>query len=98
MPEEKRYDSAAERQRAYRERKRNAGGPGGVTPDAPIVTDEPVTVDPGVTVGPRSIERLLKLDPFAPLSDEEEHVLRVHFGYAASESRTRAERQPVGSR
>jgi hypothetical protein len=43
----------------------------------------------------RPLRVLLKLDPYAELSEPEEQAIKDHFGYASSERRTRAERQRV---
>lgn len=92
MARPKKWNSESERIAAYRAGKREQI----VDPELPeIDVNEP---EPAPPAGTRSIETLLSLDPFAPLSEVEEHILRVHFGYADSEKRTRAERQAVANR
>ena len=88
MARDKKYESAAERTRAYRERRREK-----VDPDLPEVDVAQVTeaVD-------RDIDTLIALDPLAPLTDTEEDAVRSYFGYASSETRTRAERAGVAKR
>ncbi len=46
----------------------------------------------------RDIDELLALDPDAPLSEPEECVIRLHFGYAESETRTRLQRWMVAEK
>jgi hypothetical protein len=92
MAPPRRYESNAERQAAYRERKRAELEQEGL-PERGIEEDveRPSVVDAEQTE--RSIEMLLALDPLAPLSEEEEQAVRDHFGFGASETRTRAERE-----
>jgi hypothetical protein len=83
--------SNAERQAEYRERKRRELEAEGLPardideqPDTPAVSDaEP---------DERSIEALLALGTDAELTAEEEQALRDHFGFTASERRSRVER------
>lgn len=85
--------SNAERQAEFRERKRRELEAEGLPardieeePSGPVVAD----VEP--EVGERDTERLLALPLSAELSAEEEQLLREHFGYSASERRSRVER------
>ncbi len=89
MAREKRFESAAERTRAYRERKRAEV----VDPDLPEVD-----VSAPDEIGSRPLAALLKLAPTDALSEAEEQTLRDHFGYAQSETRTRAEREQAARR
>jgi hypothetical protein len=94
MPQEKRFESPAERQRAYRERKAREL----VDPDLPVVQLDEEPEEPESLSGPRSIFVLLELDPREPLSDEEEQLVRDKFRYGASETRSRAERYATAER
>ena len=46
----------------------------------------------------RGIEELLLLDPYAPLSEPEEQLVRDHFDFNPSEKRTRAEREAAADK
>lgn len=86
--------SNAERQAEYRERKRKEleaeGLPERQADDDPV--GPPVeTFEPGP--GERDIEQLLVLPVGSELTSEEEQLLRDHFGYTASEKRSRVERE-----
>ncbi len=78
-----------ERKRLYRERKKAEV----VDPDLPEVD---VSGAPEA-LGSRPLAALLKLAPADALSESEEQALRDHFGYAQSETRTRAEREKAAS-
>jgi hypothetical protein len=86
MPRRKKYESAAERQKAYRERRAQD-----VDPSLPErqVDEEPRRP------ATRPLKLLLKMDPYKPLSELEEQMLRDHYGYTDSEKRTRAQREDV---
>jgi hypothetical protein len=86
---DRQFQTPAEKQRAYRERKREV-----VDPDLPEV-DVSGAAEP---LGSRPLAALLRLAPADALSESEEQVLRDHFGYAASETRTRAEREQAARR
>lgn len=83
----------AERQAEYRERKRRELEEQGLPardideqPTGPVVSEaEP---EPGE----RTVEQLLVLPVGSELTEDEEQALRDHFGYAASEHRSRVER------
>jgi len=85
MPQEKRYASAAERQKAYRDRQRAAQD---VDPSLPVRD----VGDPE----PEEFSALRLVDMARkgrPLSEAEEQQVRDFYGYAPSESRTWKERQ-----
>jgi len=85
--------SNAERQAEYRERKRRELQEEGL-PERDI-EQEPTTppiADVEPEVGERDVEQLLVLPVGAELTQEEEQLLRDHFGYTASEKRSRVER------
>lgn len=84
----------AERQAEYRERKRRELEAEGLperdvneAPSGPAVVDVSPSDD-----AERSIEQLLVLPVGSELTSEEEQLLREHFGYTASERRSRDER------
>lgn len=91
--------SNAERQAEYRERKRREleeeGLPERSIEDEP---ESPAVIDVEPEVGERDVEQLLLLPVGSELSPDEEQLLREHFGYAASEQRTRAQRASVADR
>ena len=85
--------SNAERQAEYRERKRRELQEEGL-PERDI-EQEPMTppiADVLPEVGERDVDQLLLLPVGAELTQEEEQLLREHFGYTASEKRSRVER------
>lgn len=83
MARPRQFESNADRQKAYRERKAQD-----VDPELPVRDVD----EPEPDSAERSVEVLLTLDPHTLLTDSEEQALRDHFGYTASERRTRAER------
>jgi len=97
MPREKEHESDADRQRAYRERKRNAEGnvtPSNVTAEEEGVTFQEPAVTNQVEVEPYTVEELIAgaRSGRIELSDDDEQAIRDHFGYAKSEKRTLQER------
>lgn len=89
MARPKQFETNADRQKAYRERKAQD-----VDPELPVREIDEREPAPGE----RRIEKLLALSDDAPLSEREEQLLRDHFGYASSERRTRAERAQTAQR
>lgn len=92
MARPRQFQTPAEKQKAYRERKQMPAAE--VDPELPerdIEEPEALSTD-------RPVEVLLTLPPTAPLTDFEERSLRDHFGYTASERRTRAERSATAAR
>jgi len=68
-------------------------GARGRLPDGQESKGEPTPI-----TGDRPLDAILGLDPYAPLSENEEQAVRDFWGYASSEKRTRAERQAVADR
>lgn len=89
MPRPRQFETPAERQKAYRERRAQD-----VDPDLPIRDIE----EPDPAPDERTVEQILVLPVGASLSEREEQLLRIHFGYTASERRTRAERDTTAAR
>jgi hypothetical protein len=105
MPGQRKYQSDAERQAAYRERKRHAEeaqrrneeGPA-VTPERNYVTTEPT---PSVTPPrPTSVQGLVAAARAGQikLTEGEEQFIRDQLGFSSSEKRTLAERDGVARR
>src|SRR5262245_34318078 len=92
MARPRRYATNAERQAAYRARQADQD----VDPSLPVrEIDEPVVTEP---IPERTVEQLLVLPVASVLTASEEQALRDHFGYTASERRTRAERAATAAR
>lgn len=64
-------------------------------PPEPFSDDEETPPEPPQ---PRSVEEILALPYETPLTPWEEKAVREHFGYARSETRSRAERADVAGR
>ena len=89
------YGSDDERRRADAERKRKARLL--EDPELPVrdIEDVPTAEAP---VDARPLELILATPYDEPLSEAEEQLVKDHFGYGASERRTRAERAGVAQR
>lgn len=88
----KKYGSDEERRAADAERKRRAREQD-VDPELPArdINEEPLQAHP-------SIEKVIAQAIPGSLSPEDEQKLRDHFGYAKSETRTKAERDATAAR
>lgn len=83
MARPRKWSSEAERLAAYRERQ--------AADVDPALPERDVDEAPAPE-GTRSVEVLLTLPADTKLSEAEEQLLRDHFGYTASDRRTRGER------
>jgi len=92
MPQERKHDSAADRQRAYRERKRNEQAAASVTP-----SDDSAA---GPVTRPTQPHELIQAARAGQveLTEAEEQFIRDFLGYAGSEKRTLAERDAAAKR
>lgn len=88
--DEERKAADAERKRAYREQKR-------VELEDPALPERQIDEDPAPAAHP-SIEKVIAQATPGALSEADEQALRDHFGYADSETRTKAEREEAASK
>ena len=98
MPREREHESPAERQKAYRERKRNAEE----APSPANVTPRDDSAEPSVTIPerPQTLRGLIAAARAGTieLTEREEEQIRRHFGYASSEKRTLLQRDQAAEK
>jgi len=102
MGRPRKYESAADRQKAYLERQaRGEASPGQVdTPGPKTPSDAPASVRHGERPTTGQFPKQKEEAPVDPVLEAElvEQQIRDHWGYSASETRTEAERHEAASR